>query len=154
MKSRTALTWLAAVLWLGAGATSSFAQLASWTLYDTAGGKQLSFENSSKRAQEAPFAIACEKFELFLSATTTDTPTTARVGTFSLASQRKNAFFTGPVTTVGNSRLIVAKVPMTDPVFAMIEEGNFTVRETTGKVIAEVKIINTLLKKVVHECRR
>jgi hypothetical protein len=153
MKSRAPLTWLAAVLLASATALPASAQLASWTLYDTAGGKQLSFGTGTTSAQDAPFSVTCQRFELFLQAKTTDTAANARTGTFSLASQRKSAFFTGPVKTIGTSRMIVVPVALTDPVFAMIEEGNFSVRETTGKVIADVKIINTLLKKVVYECR-
>ena len=140
---------------LAIAATLSCAQaqgISNWTLYKGAShAKSLVFETGGR----APFAVICEKYELGLWVVSTETGARAKTGSFSLAGTNKQFFFySGPVKPERDGMAIQVPLPFNAPVFALIEKGDFLIRETSGKVIADVKIANPQVKDFVFDCRK
>jgi hypothetical protein len=140
---------------LALAATLSCAQaqgMSSWTLYKGAGpAKSLVYETGGR----APFAVICEKYELGLWVVSNETGARAKTGSFSLAGANKQFFFySGPARPERDGMAIQVPLPFNAPVFALIEKGDFLIRETSGKVIAEVKIGSPQVKDFVFDCRK
>jgi len=134
-------------------ASSAQAQsISNWTLYKGAShAKSLVYETGGK----IPFAITCEKFELGLWVLSSETNERAKTGAFSLAGANKQFFFySGNAKPDRAGMAIEVPLPFNAPVFALIEKGDFLVRETSGKTIAEIKIANPQMKDFVFDCRK
>ena len=134
------------------GATAHAQGISSWTLYRGAGpSKSLVYETGGK----IPFAVTCEKFELGLWVLSSETAPKAKTGAFSLASANKQFFFySGAAKPDRGGMAIEVPLPFNAPVFALIERGDYLVRETSGKVIADVKLANPQVKDFVFDCRK
>ncbi len=144
---------LAACLALTALASSAQAQgISSWTFYKgQSHAKSLVYETGGR----APFAVICEKYELGLWVVSNETGARAKTGSFSLAGANKQFFFySGPARPERDGMAIQVPLAFNAPVFALIEKGDFLIRETSGKVIAEVKIGSPQVKDFVFDCRK
>ena len=140
---------LALFLWASSAQAQS---ISNWTLYKGAShAKSLVYETGGK----IPFAITCEKFELGLWVLSSETSERAKTGAFSLAGANKQFFFYSGIAKPDRAGMAIeVPLPFNAPVFALIEKGDFVVRETSGKTIAEIKIANPQMKDFVFDCRK
>ena len=134
---------------------SGRAQADGWRYYEPNKGMRFStYEVDDRPGQLGPITISCENFILKLSVVVPKPRQNTQQGMIRIESLPRVAIQAGTLMQGADGYFLTNNLTFNDPIFSMIERGDFVIKGENGLVLGTVKHSNPYLTDLVYNCRK